>query len=311
MDTTPVSDEVAAGFELPSPLTFQKIFLSCAYWPGVSTGFIPRVVRQLRKNFRKNSFLLSANDRRLVLSVEALRPAAKRQRHSFIPVIEQAALCGIGPKLVFTSSEQGYLVSEYIDGRCWNSADFRNMANIERLVEVLKAVHSWPKIFPERLISQEVDNLWLRIREEYVKPPKRLEVLQQRMAKVIDYACVHFDERVVCHNNLLNAQLVETADGLKLAGWEYAGVNDPYYELAAIVHHHGFNESQLDHLLHCYAGQSGHSERQRFYYNYAIYVYLSALYFCVERVERPLSDQEERIEAKTDVLVALLHQIGL
>ena len=104
--------------------------------------------------------------------------------------------------------------------------------------------------------------------------------------------------------------MVETNDGLRLVGWECAAINDPFFDLAVIVHNHGFNEGQLDHLLMCYAGVSGSNEREHFYYSYAIYLYLSALAYWLQCAKRPQPGQDEKIEIMTDVLVALLHQIG-
>lgn len=311
MDTTSANVGGASDLELPAPLTFQTVFQSYPYWAGVDQGFIPRVVKRLRKNARKHSFLLDINNRQLVLSVAIGRsPFSKMHDHSFELFMEHASVAEVGPKLIFNSSDQGYVVTEYLKGRCWCSKDFQSMVNIERLAKLLKAVHSLPKSSSEPSAVEMVNDYWRLIQGEYSRPPRRLEVLQARMDRVIEYADANFNEKVVCHNNLLSSQVVETTDGLKLVGWECAGVNDPFYDLAVIVHNHGFDERQLGQLLLCYAGKNGNYERERFYYSYAIYVYFSALSYWLECTKKPKPCQEEEIEIMTDVLVALLHQIG-
>lgn len=311
MDTTLAGAGEASDFELPAPLTFQTVFQSCPDWEGVNQGSIPRVIKQLRRNTRKHSFLMDIDNRQLVLSVlNGKSSLIQMYDHAFDPFMEQASAAGVGPKLIFNSPEQGYLVTEYLEGRCWRSEDFQNMANIERLAKLLKKVHGLPKSSSELNAVEKANNYWRLLQSEYVKQSPRLKALQTRMARVIDYADAHFSEKVVCHSNLLNSQVVETADGLKLVGWECAVINDPFYDLAVIVHNHGFNERQLDQLLFCYAGRNGSYERERFYYSYAIYIYLRALSYLLECAETPKPHQEEEIEIMTDVLVALLHQIG-
>ena len=172
MDTTPADAGAASDFELPAPLTFQRIFQSCPYWGGASPGLIPRVVKRLRKNARKHSFLLDTDERQLVLSVTTGQPSFFQiHDHPFAPFMEHAAAVGVGPKLVFNSPDQGYVVSEYLEGRCWRSEDFRVMGNIERLSQLLKTVHGLPKTVPQTRVSETVNYYWRMMQNEYAKLP--------------------------------------------------------------------------------------------------------------------------------------------
>lgn len=304
MELTRMGAQQTPTFELPAPLTFQQIFQSCPYWVGGTSGFTPQVVKSLRNNPRKQSYLLRVDERQLVLSVA-------RRRQTNTPLIENAARAGIAPAVLYDAHEQGFVVTEYLEGRCWSSADFKTLANIERLAELLKQLHSLPDEGP-LLSALETEQRYLRsINRELFEIPKRLQALQQRINQLICHVEVHYPERVACHNNLLTSQVIETSAGLALTGWEYAALNDAFYELAVVVHNHGLNEVQLDHLLRCYAGGNGVKEREHFYCSYAIYIYLDALRYLLRSAPDPQADQEAAIEMKTDTLVAVLHQLGI
>ena len=34
--------------------------------------------------------------------------------------------------------------------------------------------------------------------------------------------------------------------------WEYAGLGDPYFDLAIVIQHHGLGPDLASHFLHCY-----------------------------------------------------------
>jgi len=312
MKTAQLETCQAEAFELPAPLTFHNIFQSCPYWAGVRGDFIPQVQKLLRKTPHKQSYLLQLGERQLVLSIaEGAPPFFDFRRQAINSIIEHVSQAGIGPELVFNSPTKGFVVAEYIAGRCWAKTDFQQLGNIERLVELLKQLHGLPQEGPEFFALNAEQRYWSDIRCELMPTPKRLHALQLRMLKIIGYAQGKYQSRVVCHNHLLASQVLETDTGLRLVGWETAAINEPYYDLAVVAHNHQLNEAQIDHLLRCYAGSAGADEREHFYYSYAIYIYLEALRCRVEADHYLSRAQEQLIEAHVDTLLSVLHRLGV
>jgi len=304
MNIAGIDAQHGAVYELPAPLTFQHVFQSCPYWVGGTAGAIPQVVKPLRKSSRKQSYLLNVNDRQLVLSV-----ASAGQSGSSI--IEHAARAGVAPAVLYNSLDHGFVVTEYLDGWWWSAPDFQVLSNIERLADLLQRLHVLPGEGPVFSMLEQVYDYWDAINLESIGVPRYLLALQQTMNKLINGAEDDYPERVVCHNHLLLSRVIETEAGLQLVGWEYAALNDPYYDLAVLVHNNGLNDVQLEHLLNCYAGASGLKEREHFYASYAIYMYLEALGCLLKGGCSPTPDQETDVEMKVDILVALLHQLGV
>jgi len=272
---------------------------------------VPQVVKPLRQNQRKHSYLLNINDRQLVLSA-AVRQAPFFDLHgrAINPIIEHAGQAGIGPALIYSSFDKGFVVTEYLDGRCWRAADFQRFNNIERLTALLKQVHGLPKDGPVFSASKTEQCYRAEIRREFCAIPKRLHTLQLRMQKVIDYVQGRYRAGAVCHNNLRASQVLETEQGLRLVGWESAAINEPYYDLAVVAHNHQLNEAQLNHLLRCYAGNEDFERREHFYYSYAIYIYLETLHYWMEAGHDLQPAQEQVLETNIDTLVGLLHRLG-
>jgi len=312
MKTAQIETCQAEDFELPAPLTFNHIFQSCPYWIGISGGFIPQVQKLLRKTPHKQSYLLQLDGRQLVLSIaDGTPPFFDFRRQEINPIVEHASKAGIGPELVFNSPAKGFVVAEYIAGRCWTNADFQQLGNIERLAKLLKQLHGLPQQGPEFFALKTEQRYWSDIRREVMPIPKRLHALQLRMQKVMAYARNKYRARVVCHNHLLNSQVLETETGLRLVGWGAAALNEPFYDLAVVVHNHQLNEMQIEHLLYCYAGSADFDTREHFDYSYAIYIYLEALRCRVAGGHHLWSEQEQLIEAHVDTLFSILHRLGM
>ncbi|HKX57210.1 MAG TPA: phosphotransferase, partial [Xanthomonadales bacterium] len=47
----------------------------------------------------------------------------------------------------------------------------------------------------------------------------------------------------LCHNDLVAGNILEGSQGLNFIDWEYAGLGDPWFDLAVVIEHHGLSES--------------------------------------------------------------------
>ena len=58
-----------------------------------------------------------------------------------------------------------------------------------------------------------------------------------------------------CHNDLLNANLIATEDGLVIVDWEYAGMGDRFFDLANFAANHDLTDDESSELLRGYFGE--------------------------------------------------------
>ena len=62
------------------------------------------------------------------------------------------------------------------------------------------------------------------------------------------------DEMVLCHNDLVQNNLLFKFNGLTLIDWEYAGMNNFYFDLASFISENNLNDEQKEFFLSKYFG---------------------------------------------------------
>ena len=62
-------------------------------------------------------------------------------------------------------------------------------------------------------------------------------------------------ELVPCHNDLLAGNLLQAGDRLMLVDWEYAGMNDRFFDLANLAVNNGLEPDDEARLLEAYFGE--------------------------------------------------------
>ncbi|HMC39624.1 MAG TPA: hypothetical protein VKI19_08175, partial [Acidimicrobiales bacterium] len=63
------------------------------------------------------------------------------------------------------------------------------------------------------------------------------------------------DGTVACNNDLLAANFIDDGQDVRLIDYEYAGNNDPCFELGNIWSECHLTDAQLEHLVTCYYGR--------------------------------------------------------
>jgi thiamine kinase-like enzyme len=164
-----------------------------------------------------------------------------------------AAELGIGPEVVRFVDPEGWLVTRFIEGVPIPPERMREPAMLERIAETLRRVHSAPPV------SGSFDSFG--VVEDY------LMIARSRgAAEPADYAWAHElarrIERIrsmqalcVCHNDLLNANFIDDGERIRLVDWEYAGLGDPFFDLANFAINHELDPDGRKLLLGSYFGE--------------------------------------------------------
>ena len=165
-----------------------------------------------------------------------------------------AAGVGVGPEVVAFIRPEGYLVTRFIEGSPVSESEVREPATLARVADSLRRIHDGPPI-PGLFIP-------LRIVEAYralaaargVPIPVEYE-LASAVGRRIELACLADPlELRPCHNDLLNANFIDDGARIRIVDWEYAGMGDPFFDLANFSVNHGLGPDQDAALLADYAG---------------------------------------------------------
>ena len=233
-------------------------------------------VEALPGGHTNHTWLLAAGERKAVLKVDATpRSAPYNTRAHEAELQSLAADRGLAGRVLFVS-ETIYL-SEYLEGDVWTIGSFEDDANIERLAEALRRLHSLP------LAGRTFDAL--SAARDYagriVDPDEaRVRACLQTIA-----AEPPGPGLCLCHNDLVAENIVSVPD-TRFLDWEYACDNDPLFDLATITTHHGLSEEKAGVLLDAYFDGDGERHRERLARQAGVY---EALLYLWERCGAPTS----------------------
>ncbi len=173
-----------------------------------------------------------------------------------------AAGLGVGPEVVAFIRPEGYLVTRFIDGSPLPVADARRPDNLARVADALRRFHDGPAI-PGLFIPLRIVEVYRALAvERGVKMPAEYE-LAHAIGRRIELALLpaHIELRP-CHNDLLNANFIDDGRRLRIVDWEYAGMGDPFFDLANFSVNHDLTVADDEVLLAAYDGDTSRADRR-------------------------------------------------
>jgi thiamine kinase-like enzyme len=166
-------------------------------------------------------------------------------------VYAAAARAGFAPALLHAEPERGLLVTAYAAGRAVSREELRGADGLRALGTRLRELHALPP--PRgvrRLDVHEVLAHYLELRDVPPGPMPR-----EDLAARLRWSLATYRQTAVafCHNDLHWRNLI-AAERLWFVDWEYGGVGDPLFELAAVVGYHDLDAGQRELLLSAHGG---------------------------------------------------------
>jgi thiamine kinase-like enzyme len=167
-----------------------------------------------------------------------------------------AAASGASPRVVEFLADQHLLVIDYVDGTTLTPADIRDSRFLPRIAEACRLLHGGPRFVTEfdmfdvqRTYVRTVTDNGYRMPARYLEFEAHVDQIEQALTAV-DVPTVP------CNNDLLAANFIDDGERLWIIDFEYAGNNDPCFELGNIWSESNLAPEQLDELVTLYFGRS-------------------------------------------------------
>jgi thiamine kinase-like enzyme len=163
-----------------------------------------------------------------------------------------AARAGVGPRVVACEPEHGVSVVEWIEGRTFESADLDDSTNLDRVAATCRQLHAGPR-FANDFDMFTIQRNYLSIvrARGFRLPPRYLEFMAQ-VERI--HAALGGAATVPCHNDLLAANIMDDGRRIWFIDYEYAGNNDPCFELGNIWSEANLGVDRLEELVTDYFG---------------------------------------------------------
>jgi len=166
------------------------------------------------------------------------RYVAKRFHHSFDHTIQTESIASearVSPSIVF--AENGFALYQYI-----NDLGFSEN-RLGLLCGGLKKTHQLKPISSNEL------NL-LSVYKEYLdEAPNKLVNLHEQLMPLLKEFVEDPTPKVFCHNDLVRENCLFDDQQAWLIDWEFAQINNPWFDIGSIVLYFELDTSQTDELL--------------------------------------------------------------
>ena len=155
------------------------------------------------------------------------------------------------------------LVTRFEEGDPLDSERLREPTWLTRVARALRRFHEsgpLPGVFDAfRVPGQHRDAATAR----GVKIPPAFDDAAERAAEIERAFAAAPEPMRPCHNDLLAANFLGHGDRLVILDWEYAGMNDRYFDLGNLATNNGFSEADETALLDAYFADGVVTARRR------------------------------------------------
>ena len=176
---------------------------------------------------------------------------------------ERAAALGFGAAVIAFVEPECCLVTRYEAGESLSAAQVADPRRLDQIGTALHAFHesgSLPGVFDCFRVPQQHREVAVG---RGVAIPPEYELATARAIEIETAFAASPEPRCPCHNDLLAANFLGAGDRLVILDWEYAGMNDRYFDLGNLATNNGFDEHAERALLECYFGSVTPRRRAR------------------------------------------------
>ena len=184
----------------------------------------------------------------------AMSPVLGIRREAEKAALDRVSAVGIGAEVLFFSPSTGNMVTRFIPGKKWATQDLALAENRERVAASLRVVHRLPAIGFEFSPYRDIERRVAFAREQGLNLPEKLPSLLERLATIEQARQgLPTEEWGLCHNDPFANNFLDDGS-VRLLDWEYAGMGDVYFDLAAVSY--SYTEEQRQRFLGSYFGDN-------------------------------------------------------
>lgn len=166
-----------------------------------------------------------------------------------------AAAAGVAPEVIALLDEPPCLITRFIEGRAAEAAELCDPAALTEVAAALRAVHACPPVEPTFSAFRIVEDYAAKAVARGATVPAAYERSHPTAARVEAALGQRPQEPALCHNDLLAANFLRSAGGLRIVDWEYAGMGDRRFDLGNFAVNNELGGAEEEALLLAYLGE--------------------------------------------------------
>lgn len=167
-----------------------------------------------------------------------------------------ADAAGVNAEVMFFDPADGTMVSRYVEGSVTlDEAGFKDLGAVARASVAFRRLHDWPAAFETRFDLFEKIDEYLALVDKLGAPvPNGYGEVQAKAEAVRTALESHTLPLAPCHCDPLAENFLDTGERIFIIDYEYAGNNDPMWDLGDLSVEAVFDDNQEQVMLEAYFG---------------------------------------------------------
>jgi thiamine kinase-like enzyme len=192
----------------------------------------------------------------VVLRIPGEGTSAYIDRKAEAQMARVAADAGVNAPLLYFDPEDGLQVTRFIEGAVTMNAErFRDLGSVGRAARAFRQMHECGQSFAARFeLFQMIDNYLGLLNSKGARIPDGYADVQREAEAVRAALGRHALPLKPCHCDPLCENFLDTGSRMWILDWEYAGNNDPMWDLGDLSVEAGFGAEQDAVQMEAYFG---------------------------------------------------------
>lgn len=201
----------------------------------------------------------------------------------------QACKMGINPPIRYFNAKTGIKLADFVkNAETLNGATIQRPSSMKKIVKIFQTLHhSHVRFGNEFNVFNEIRNYERLLEECNGTMYEGYENQREKVLRLEDYLNKLGVSIKPCHNDLVAENFLKAEDGtIYLIDWEYSGMNDPMWDIAALFLENNFSEENQDYFLsHYFNGKEPENARKKIFVYQILMDWLWALWTVIKEAQ--------------------------
>jgi thiamine kinase-like enzyme len=166
-----------------------------------------------------------------------------------------AAGVGVAPEVLAHLEDPVVLVTAFVDGPTMESPELREPRALAEVAAALRKIHGCGAAIGARFDAfRLVEAYAAATRERGGEVPPAYEVAHAAAERIEGTPALDGGAPVLCHDDLLPANFIDTPAGIRIVDWEYAGMGNRWFDLGNFAVNNELGAAEEEAFLTAYLG---------------------------------------------------------
>jgi thiamine kinase-like enzyme len=163
-----------------------------------------------------------------------------------------AAAAGVAPEVLAALEDPVVLVTAFVEGPTMEAAALREPRALAEVAKSLRRVHDCGAIDARFDTFRLVEDYAAATRSRGGEVPAAYERARAAAARIETAPALSGGGPVLCHDDLLPANFIDTPEGIRIVDWEYAGMGNRWFDLGNFAVNNELGPAEEEAFLSAY-----------------------------------------------------------